>query len=64
MKLLDEETLLVWQYPNGAADGPQIELNLQYALNNFQTKYGRPFNMVRIPMPPDALGRYPSNGGD
>jgi agmatine/peptidylarginine deiminase len=64
MKLIDEETLLVGQYPNGVADGPQIELNLQYVLNNFQSKYGRPFKVVRIPMPPDAQGRYPSSGGD
>lgn len=64
MKLLDEETLLVGQYPVGVSDGPQIEANLQYVLNNFQSKYGRPFRVVRIPMPPDAQGRYPSNGGD
>ena len=64
MKLLDEETLLVGQYPTGVADGPQIEANLQYILNNFQTCYGRPYKVVRIPMPPDALGRYPNNGGD
>ena len=64
MKLLDEETLLVGQYPTGVSDGPQIELNLRYVLNNFQSVYGRPFRVVRIPMPPDALGRYPSSGGD
>lgn len=64
MKLLDEETLLVGQYPTGVADGPQIEANLQYVLNNFQSCYGRPFKVVRIPMPPDALGRYPNSGGD
>ena len=64
MKLLDEETLLVGQYPGGVADGPQIEANLQYVLNNFQTCYGRPYKVVRIPMPPDAQGRYPNNGGD
>lgn len=28
MKLLDEETLLVGEYPPGVADGPQIEANL------------------------------------
>ncbi len=64
MKLLDEETLLVGQYPTGVSDGPQIEQNLRYVLNNFQSVYGRPFRVVRIPMPPDALGRYPSSGGD
>jgi len=58
MKLLDEETLLVGQYPPGVADGPQIEANLQYILNNFLTCYGRPFNVVRIPMPPEN-GQYP-----
>ena len=62
IKLLDEETLLVGQYPQGVADGPQIEANLQYVLNNFQTCFGRPFKVVRIPMPPDASGQYPPAG--
>jgi agmatine/peptidylarginine deiminase len=53
MKLLDEETLLVGEYPTGTLDGPQIEANLQYVLNNFTTKYGTPFKVVRIPMPPN-----------
>ena len=61
IKLLDEETLLVGQYPPGIADGPQIELNLQYILNNFQTCYGRPYKVIRIPMPPQN-GQYPPNG--
>jgi len=64
MKLLDEETLLVGEYPSGVSDGPQIEANLHYIQNNFKTCYGRDFKVVRIPMPPDQLGRYPSNGGD
>lgn len=64
MKLLDEETLLVGQYPEGVADGPQIEANLQYVLNNYQTIYGTPFKVVRIPMPPDAYGSYPDDWGD
>jgi agmatine deiminase len=63
LKLLDEETLLVGEYPTGISDGPQIEANLQYVLTNFRTAYNRPFKVVRIPMPPDAQGRYPSNGG-
>jgi agmatine deiminase len=61
MKLLDEETLLVGQYPPGVADGPQIELNLQYVLNNFQTCFGKPYKVVRIPMPPHN-GNYPPSG--
>ena len=64
IKLLDEETLLVGEYPQGVADGPQIEANLQYILNNFLTCYGRPYKVIRIPMPPDANGSYPNQGGD
>lgn len=59
IKLLDEETLLAGQYPSGVADGPQIEANLQYVLNNFQTCYGRPYKVIRIPMPPNSSGQYP-----
>lgn len=59
IKLLDEETLLVGQYPAGTADGPQIEANLQYIQNNFLTCYGRPYKIVRIPMPPNSSGQYP-----
>ncbi len=62
MKLLDEETLLVGQYPEGIADGPQIEANLQYVLSHFKTWFGTPFKVVRIPMPPHN-GRYPDQGG-
>ena len=51
MKLLDESTLLVSEYPTGVADGPQIEANLQYVLSNFTTKWGTPFDVVRIPSP-------------
>jgi hypothetical protein len=64
MKLLNEETLLVGEYPPGVADGPFIEANLNYILNNFKTCYGRDFKVVRIPMPPDQYGLYPNNGGD
>jgi len=62
MKLLDEETLLVGEYPPGVADGPFIEANLQYVLDNFQTCFGRDFKVVRIPMPPDQNGNYPPSG--
>jgi hypothetical protein len=63
MKLLDEETLLVGQYPTGVSDGPQIEANLNYILNNFNSVYGTPYKVIRIPQPPEG-GQYPSNGGD
>ncbi len=60
MKLLDEETLLVGQYPDGMADGPQIEANLQYVLSQFKTPFGKPYDVIRIPMPPDKEGYFPN----
>jgi agmatine/peptidylarginine deiminase len=63
IKLLDEETLLVGQYPAGVADGPQIEANLQYILSNYNSVYGTPYKVIRIPMPPDGI-HYPNTGGD
>jgi hypothetical protein len=63
MKLLDEQTLLVGQYPPGIADGPQIEANLNYVVSTFPSAFGTPYNVIRVPMPPDN-GLWPSNGGD
>lgn len=59
MKLLDEETILVGEFPTGISDGPQLEANLQYVLSNFQSSFGTPFKIVRIPMPPSPGGSYP-----
>jgi agmatine deiminase len=65
MKLLNEETLLVGQYPSGTADGPQIEANIQYILSNFKSVFGTPYKVIRIPQPPDQNNgnKYPNNGG-
>ncbi len=64
MKLLDEETVLVGQYPQGIADGPQIETNINFIKNNYTSAFGTPYRFVRIQMPPDATGRYPNQNGD
>lgn len=64
MKLLDEETLLVGQYPTNIADGPQIEANIQYVLSNFNSVFGTPYKLVRVPMPPETNGTWPHQGGD
>lgn len=66
MKLLDEETILMAEYPEGVADGPQIEANLEYVLANYSSVYGTPFDVVRIPSPPEPGwgGGYPDAGGD
>ena len=63
MKLLDESTIMVSEYPTGVADGPQINANIDYILSNFTTKWGTPFNVVRIPSPPELGGGYPDTGG-
>ncbi len=63
MKLLDEETILVSKYPTGVADGPQIEANIQYVLDNFQSPFGTPYNIEWIDAPPNTNGNYPNTGG-
>ncbi|MAU76328.1 MAG: hypothetical protein CL831_05575 [Crocinitomicaceae bacterium] len=63
MKLLDESTLMVSEYPEGVADGPQINANIDYVLSNYTTKWGTPFDVVRIPSPPQLGGGYPNTGG-
>lgn len=62
MKIIDEETLLIGEYPAGVADGPQIEANMQYVLDNFMTKFGTPYKVVRIAQPPSTSGNHPDNG--
>jgi len=61
MKLLDEETLLVGQYPEGEGDYHQIEANIDYILEHVETPFGKPYRIVRIPMPPDRYGGYPDD---
>jgi agmatine deiminase len=62
MKLVDEQTLLVGQYPDNVADGPQINANIEYVLNNFNSKWNTPYKVVRIPMPPSTSGLHPDQG--
>ncbi len=62
-KLLNEETLLVAEYPAGVADGPQIEANLATLMANYNSVFGTPYKVVRIPSPPSTSGLYPDNGG-
>lgn len=64
MRFIDEETVIIGQYPPGVADGPQIEENVEYLVNEAPTAFGNPFRVIRIPMPPDGQGRYPDNNGD
>jgi len=63
MKLLDEETILVSRYPDGVADGPQIEENINYITSTFQTPFGNDYEIKWIPAPPSSSGQYPDSGG-
>ncbi|HBB48656.1 MAG TPA: hypothetical protein DCZ44_03355 [Flavobacteriaceae bacterium] len=63
MKLLDEETLLVSQYPPGVADGPQIEANISEVVANYPSVFGTPYKVEWIPAPPSSSGQYPDTGG-
>lgn len=63
MKLVNENTLLVSEYPDGVADGPQINANIEYVLANFNSHFGTPYHVVRIPAPPSVSGNYPDNNG-
>lgn len=63
MKLVDEETLLVSEYPDGVADGPQINANIQYVLSNYNSIYGTPYRIINIPAPPSTAGNYPDSNG-
>ncbi len=63
MKMLDEETILVGAYPSSISDGPQIEANLLYLFNNYNSIYGTPYKIVRIPLLPNPAGNsWPSSG--
>ncbi len=62
MKLIDEERLLVGQFPQGVSDGPQIEANLQAITANHNSVFGTPYAYIRVPMPPSTGGQYPPSG--
>ncbi|MBL7943877.1 MAG: agmatine deiminase family protein, partial [Flavobacteriales bacterium] len=62
MKLIDEETIIVGQFPEDVADGPQIEANIDYVLSNFNSKFGTPYKVIWLPMPPSTSGDYVDDG--
>ena len=63
IKLLDEQTLLVGTFPEGISDGPQLEENIQYILDNYKTSFGTDFRIERIVQPPCGNGQYPPDCG-
>lgn len=63
MRIIDEETIMFGEYPEGVSDGPQIEANIKYIQDSLVTPFGNPYTIIRLPMPPDGNDRYPSQGG-
>ena len=61
LKILDEETLLVGEYPPGTADGPQINANIDYVVNTFLSYFDTDYKVVRIPMPDSPSGLFPDD---
>ncbi len=59
MKLVDEERLLVGEFPSGVSDGPQLETNLDIINANELNCFGQPYEVVRVPMPSSTGGQYP-----
>ncbi len=59
MKLLDEETLLVGEFPVGVSDGPTLEQNMDVVTTSFTSVFDTPYELVRIPMVPSTGGSYP-----
>ncbi len=58
MKLLDEETILVGQFPYGKSDYFKIEKNIDYIEKNIKSSFNTNFKIIRIPMASDN-GYYP-----
>lgn len=51
-KLLDEETLLMEEYPAYAAEKQKVAMrSLQYIEKNFKSCYDRPFKIITVPLP-------------
>ncbi|HQZ42570.1 MAG TPA: agmatine deiminase family protein, partial [Flavobacteriales bacterium] len=59
MKLIDEETLLIGEFPVGISDGPTLESNIQSIISNYNSVFGTPYRIVRVPMPSSTGGAYP-----
>ena len=61
MKLLDEETILVSKYPDGVADGPQINTNINYVTSTFNSHFGTNYEIKWVDAPPSTDGNHPDN---
>jgi agmatine/peptidylarginine deiminase len=63
MKMIDHETILVSQLPETAPDYQVLE-NIAADLAAMKTGFGTPYRVFRIPIPPNASGRWASTLND
>lgn len=58
MKMLDEERFMFGEFPEGKGDHDIIEANIEYLLQTQLNAFGEPYEIVRIPMPPNYDNSY------
>jgi len=63
MKILDQETILISQYPDFVPDYNIIE-NFASTLAGMANSEGRNYTIIRIPAPPKADGNWPTTQND
>ena len=63
IKVVDSETLMVSKYPETVPDFELIESQVEY-LAQLNTYFEEPFEILRIPAPPNADGTWPDEQDD
>lgn len=58
MKMLDEERFIFGEFPEGVADYDIIEANIEHLLATQLNAFGEPYEIIRIPMPPNVDNSY------
>src|SRR4030095_4985492 len=48
MRIIDEETIIIGEYPEGVSDGPQINANIEYLNEEVKTAFGHSYRIIRM----------------
>ncbi len=63
IKFIDSETIMVSKYPDHVPDYDLIESQVEF-LSQLNTYFEEPFEIIRIPAPPNADGEFPDEQND
>ena len=64
LKLLDEETVIIGSYPDWVCTNhDELERNVAF-FEQLSTPFGREYDIIRVPFPPDENGHYPNHVSD